>query len=165
MQTIVEIEYTLPGAAGGRRVDPITYCDDTPEQDAASQAALDHAVAVARRGGARNVKFCDARRVTCTTTLSISDEEEDDAAKMHTVMTTNDGYDSILLVDANDVVVGAWSSVSDDDVRAYVRDGHVADNWAVTHPAHTAIADYGVECGRDGEITDESRARFWGVTD
>jgi hypothetical protein len=81
---------------------------------------------------------------------------------MQTVMTTNGGFDSILVVDENDKVVSEWTATKD-VVLDYLRDGQDADEWDTNAPEYTEISDYGTEVGRDGVIDDESRARFWRV--
>ena len=94
---------------------------------------------------------------------------------MQTVMTHNNGYDAVLLVDDEDTVVSAW--LADEKViEAYVRDTD-ADLWEVGvddfsddfsledddgNPCE--ISDYGTEVGRDGEMTEERRV-FWGIED
>lgn len=82
---------------------------------------------------------------------------------MQTVIVTNNGYDSVLLVDDKDTVVGAWSPATKSNVLDYLRDGDAAGDWDANGPDCTSIEDYGTEYGRNGVIDDESRAEFWGV--
>ena len=84
---------------------------------------------------------------------------------MQTVMTTNNAYDAILLVDSNDVVKSAWTADSG-VIANYLADGANAANWdegSFTGFADecATIADYGTECGRNGVISPE-RLAFWG---
>jgi hypothetical protein len=79
--------------------------------------------------------------------------------EMQTVMTTNNAYDSILLVD-DDKVIGAWTATPE-IVNTYLRDGANAAEWSATWPDRTEVADYGTEIGRDGCIDDASRRSFW----
>ena len=95
---------------------------------------------------------------------------------MQTVMTTNNGYDSILLVDDNDRVLSAWI-MDTQTLRAYLADGAEANGWHEgewprgfdpSDDDNGDIADelrtisaYGVECGRNGQIADEGRRDFW----
>lgn len=94
---------------------------------------------------------------------------------MHTVMTHNNGFDSILLVDLNGAVVSAWTA-DRETITNYVNDKADVQDWPVgswplgSHPdvdydeATSAImrtvAGYGDECGRDGEMTDERKVFY-----
>ena len=82
--------------------------------------------------------------------------------KRQTVFVTSNGCDHILLVDENDGdrVIGAWMA-DDDRVADYLRDGADASNWEATWPDNNAIGDYGTECGRGGQMTDDLRIAFW----
>ena len=91
---------------------------------------------------------------------------------MRTVVTTNNGYDSILLVDDNDKVVSAWGAEKA-TLEAFVRDTDAAEwNEGEWHtfgdPTGEEIEDelrtiaaFGEECGRDGVIASDERKRFW----
>lgn len=92
---------------------------------------------------------------------------------MQTVMTSNNAYDSILLVNSNDVVLSAW--IAD---RQLIHDySHIpAEDWEINQwpmgfdPAQQdeeelasellTISAYGDEIGRNGEMSD-SRREFW----
>ena len=89
-----------------------------------------------------------------------------------TVMTTNNGYDTILLVDTQDRVLSAWMATTE-TIRSYVTDTD-ASLWETgqfngfENPSSQengeelrAIAAYGTEVGRDGSITPERRS-FYG---
>ena len=93
---------------------------------------------------------------------------------MQTVMTSNNAYDSILLVDSNDVVLSAWTAD-----RQLVHDyNHIpSEDWEINQwpmgfdPEQQdddlagqlrTIAAYGDEIGRDGVMSD-SRREFWGI--
>jgi len=87
----------------------------------------------------------------------------------HTIMTHNNGYDMILLVNDDDDVVSAWEA-TDEVMRNYTTDTD-ADLWETgvgsdgldddgCPTMFYAISDYGDEVGRDGEMTVERRA-FW----
>lgn len=77
---------------------------------------------------------------------------------MHTIMTTNNAYDMILLVNNENLVVGAWNA----DKKTVADFFTVkADGWNENYPEHDQIADYGIECGRDGVISDPRRAEIW----
>jgi hypothetical protein len=97
---------------------------------------------------------------------------------MQTVMTSNNGYDSILLVDDNNVVLSAWTA-DKETVDAYLKDGANASEWHTgewprgfnpdvdedsNNPSFSddlrTIDAYGVEVGRDGQMSDERR-EFW----
>lgn len=84
---------------------------------------------------------------------------------MQSVMTTNNGYDSILLVDSNGTVLSAWTATPD-VIACYLRDGAVADGWETGVYSGfpelcESISDYGTECGRNDVIADEHRREFW----
>ena len=97
---------------------------------------------------------------------------------MQTVMTSNNAYDCILLVDDNDLVVSRWD-VTPDTLKSYLKDGASADEWETGQwptgfapdeqttdedaTELTTIAGYGKEVGRNGKIEDESRREFWRV--
>lgn len=83
---------------------------------------------------------------------------------MQTVIVTNNGYDSILLINSDETVVGAWSPATKSNVMDYLRDGAEAHLWDANGPDCSKISDYGKEYGRDGVIDDESRADFWGIS-
>lgn len=72
----------------------------------------------------------------------------------HTVLTHNNAYDSVLLVDEEGTVLSAWSPAGPDDIRAFEADRNPQD-WEVgafSDPTDDGlqIADYGEEIGRDG---------------
>lgn len=90
-----------------------------------------------------------------------------------TVMTTNNGYDTILLVDSNDHVLSAWMATPE-TVESYVSTGEQGNEWepgqfaGFTDPSGEdnedelrTVAAYGTECGRNGLISDERRKAFW----
>lgn len=92
---------------------------------------------------------------------------------MSTVMTSNNAYDSILLVDENDHVVSAWAA-DRDTVRNFLKDGGRPDEWQIgefynfprpdeIEEEPRRIADYGSEVGRNGVIANEERREFWGL--
>ena len=97
-------------------------------------------------------------------------------AGRHTVLVTNNAFDVILLVDANDIVLSAWMANAD-TIRRYIDQGAQPNAWEVGQwymdpnpdndedaqiaDAMSAIDSYGDEVGRDGAITDEKRKRFW----
>lgn len=94
---------------------------------------------------------------------------------MQTVLTSNNAYDSVLLVDFADVVLSAWTAD-----RQLMHDySHIpAEDWEIDqwplgfNPHHSenesiaeellTISAYGEEIGRDGEISVERR-EFWGL--
>ena len=91
---------------------------------------------------------------------------------MHTVMATNNAYDSILLVDDAERVVSAWQA-DRETVEDFLTDTD-ASQWnagefaSFANPADEdnedelrTIAAYGEECGRDGIITSDERKQFW----
>jgi hypothetical protein len=94
---------------------------------------------------------------------------------MTLVMTHNGGYDSILLVDSNDVVRSAFRA-DEQTLAEYTR--IPADNWEINQwpydfdPAQQddedlaaallTIEAYGEEVGRNGSMSDERR-EFWGL--
>lgn len=95
---------------------------------------------------------------------------------MQTVMTTNNAYDMILLIDSNNSVLSAWTATSD-TVGDFLRDGKFADMWdtgqwpngfdpdmqgdeTVARELRT-IDCYGTEVGRNGQIDIEERRIFW----
>jgi hypothetical protein len=77
-----------------------------------------------------------------------------------TVITTNNAYDSILLVNHRDEVIGAWQA-EPKTITAYLRTGSDAAHWEANWPGETRISEYGEECGRNGVILDNSRREFW----
>lgn len=97
---------------------------------------------------------------------------------MQTVIVTNNAYDTILLVDANDQVVSRWD-VTPETLKAYIADGANADDWNVGqfpsgfHPEQQeteeqeeelrTIGAYGTEYGRNGKIESQARRQFWGL--
>jgi hypothetical protein len=97
---------------------------------------------------------------------------------MQTVITTNNAYDTILLIDENEQVVSRWDA-DKQTVADYVRHGANADDWAVgewpngfapdqqdTEEAEAelrTVAAYGEEYGRNGKIDNAERREFWGV--
>lgn len=81
---------------------------------------------------------------------------------MQTVFVTNNAYDSVLLVDADDSVVGAWTA-DRAVVASYLNSGSGADEWSPNYPDETAISDYGLEVGRNGHISDKARREFWNL--
>ena len=97
---------------------------------------------------------------------------------MTTVLTTNNGYDTILLVDDSDVVLSRWD-VTPETLADYLKDGARGDDWhAGEWPSGfnpdvaeeewaaeelRTIAAYGRECGRGGVIADKDRREFWGL--
>lgn len=95
---------------------------------------------------------CDWERVTPAAPKS----------KYHTVMTTNNAYDSILLVDELDRVVSWWDA-DPERVRAYLSDPD-ATNWNI-QGADDRIKAFGWEIGRDGQIDDKERLEFWMQSD
>jgi hypothetical protein len=100
------------------------------------------------------------------------------AGGMQTVITTNNAYDSILLVDDAGRVVSAWQA-DKAVINDYLRDGSAPDTWQVGEwprgfdpdsPDNAAIAGelrtieaYGQECGRNGVILDNHRREFWNM--
>ena len=91
-----------------------------------------------------------------------------------TVMTTNNGYDTILLVDENDRVISAWQA-DKQTVAEYAASAGKADEWhenewsTFRDPAMSenedelrTIGAYGEEIGRNGAMSDERR-EFWGL--
>lgn len=99
---------------------------------------------------------------------------------MQTVIVTNNAYDTILLVDENDVVRSRWDATKQ-LVLGYVANGANASDWNTDEwPAGFApseqdteedaaelltIAAYGQEYGRNGRIDNEERRNFWGLND
>lgn len=95
---------------------------------------------------------------------------------MHTVMATSSDFDSILLVDENDRVLSAWQA-DDQMVKTYLAIGSHAARWQTDvwpsefNPNNyktpewaeelRSIYYYGEECGRNGQIADDSRRQFW----
>jgi hypothetical protein len=90
---------------------------------------------------------------------------------MHTVMTTSNGFDTILLVDDQDRVVSAWMATKD-SVSNYINDTD-ASEWEIgqfdgfadptgedNEDDLRTVAAYGVEVGRNGMIP-EDRRQFW----
>lgn len=72
---------------------------------------------------------------------------------MHTVITTNNAYDTILLVDENDRVVSKWEATPE-NIASYINATDATD-WDAGHMAPddaTDIASYGEEVGRDGDL-------------
>ena len=98
--------------------------------------------------------------------------------KMQTVIVTNNGYDTVLLIDESDKVLSAWTATKD-VVLDYLRDGDEAEDWNTDQwptgfdpelqtdeqlaSELRVVATYGAEYGRNGVIDDEARAEFWGV--
>jgi hypothetical protein len=97
---------------------------------------------------------------------------------MHTVLTTNNSYDTLLLVNGNDQVVSRWD-VTPVELASFLASGANANDWetgewpygfapedqdteAASDELRT-IAAYGREYGRDGVISDDSRKAFWSV--
>ena len=91
---------------------------------------------------------------------------------MHTVMATNNAYDSILLVDDAERVVSAWPAgrniVEDFLTDTDASDWNTGEFPGFANPADEdnedelrTIAAYGEECGRDGIITSDERKQFW----
>jgi hypothetical protein len=97
---------------------------------------------------------------------------------MTTVMTSNNAYDCVLLIDANDMVLSCWH-VDSEVLASYLRDGAKADDWhvgewptgfdpemeedeSVAAELRTIFA-YGNEVGRNGRIEDAERRQFWGL--
>ena len=99
---------------------------------------------------------------------------------MQTVMTSNNAYDCILLVDDNDAVVSRWD-VDRAVLASYLQDGANADEWETgvwptgfapddqdTEEAQAelkTIAAYGGEVGRNGKIEYAERREFWRVAE
>lgn len=81
---------------------------------------------------------------------------------MQTVLTTNNAYDSILLVNDDDEVIGAWQA-EPKTINDYLKNGSEAANWSPTFPDEKRISDYGIEIGRNGVILDDFRREFWGM--
>jgi hypothetical protein len=96
---------------------------------------------------------------------------------MHTVITKNNAYDTILLVDDNDTVLSRWD-VEPVTLRDYISITDASEWEAGFWPAGFApeqqdteeaqnemrtIAAYGEEYGRDGKINDDERAEFWQI--
>lgn len=97
---------------------------------------------------------------------------------MQTVIVTNNGYDTVLLVDGNDQVVSRWDATPS-ILADYVRDGANAADWNTGEfPGGFApeeqdteeeeaelrtIAVYGTEYGRNGQIDSQERREFWGL--
>lgn len=69
--------------------------------------------------------------------------------------TTNNAYDSVLLVAEDGEVLGAWT-VTPEVLRLYLETttytdfvvAQYVDQWPVTYPEHTAVSDYGSELKR-----------------
>ena len=94
---------------------------------------------------------------------------------MKTVMTSNNAYDSILLVDSNDVVLSAWTAdkqlvhdyshipAGDWEIGQWPMgfDPEQQDDEALAAELRT-IGAYGDEIGRNGAMSD-SRREFWGL--
>lgn len=97
---------------------------------------------------------------------------------MQTVMTSNNAYDCVLLVDDADCVVSRWDA-DRDVITAYLQDGDNPEGWhigewprgfdpemqadeAIAADLRT-IAAYGEVVGRNGKIDDGERRQFWGV--
>ncbi len=97
--------------------------------------------------------------------------------KMQTVITTNNAYDTILLIDENEQVVSRWD-VDTETLADYIATGANANDWNTGEwPSGFApeeadteeqieelrtIAAYGEEYGRNGQILSEERREFWG---
>ena len=92
-----------------------------------------------------------------------------EAVGPHTVITTNNAYDSILLVDTEDRVLSAWQATKntvadylDTGADAVAWESDVWDGFPVSAGTPRTIGAFGEECGRDGQIMDDSRREFWG---
>jgi len=99
-------------------------------------------------------------------------------AKMQTVLTTNNAYDTLLLVTENGTVVSRWP-VTRETLVNYIADGARTNNWHIGEwPAGFSpdeaeteeveselrtIAAYGEEYGRNGKIDNAERQEFWNV--
>ena len=93
---------------------------------------------------------------------------------MQTVMTTNNAFDSVLLVDDNNNVLSAWEADAS-TIASYLATGAAADEWetgsfppgsqAVGEETLRSIASYGTECGRNGIIADRERREFWAISE
>lgn len=97
---------------------------------------------------------------------------------MHTVLVTNNAYDSILLVDASDAVMSCWTATPQ-NVFTYLVEGASPNDWEMGEfptgfapedaatpedaAALRTIATYGTECGRNGQIDSQERRQFWGL--
>jgi hypothetical protein len=92
---------------------------------------------------------------------------------MHTVMVTNGGCDTILLVDDSNMVRSAWT-VDRETLDEYLANGDKADGWelgqlspdrigATDLDECNQISDYGTEVGSNGKIADKRRREFWGL--
>ena len=121
-----------------------------------------------------NCEECGAPICAC---LSLCDACAEKACASHLVMTSNNAYDSILLVDGSDRVLSAWTADSQ-LVHDYAHipaedwkecgqwwpegfDPDSADNSEIADKLRT-IAAYGDEVGRDGGMSDQRR-EFWGL--
>ena len=99
-------------------------------------------------------------------------------AKMQTVLTTNNAYDTLLLVDESGAVVSRWAVTAETLVN-YIADGARANDWHIGEwPAGFSpdeaeaeeaqselrtIAAYGKEYGRNGNIDSAERREFWNL--
>ncbi len=97
---------------------------------------------------------------------------------MQTVITTNNAYDTILLIDENEQVVSRWDA-DKRTVADYINSGANAADWNAnewpngfapedqdTEEAEAelrTIAAYGEEYGRNGQIQSAERREFWGL--
>lgn len=155
MEEVQDVPHVVPQPAGKPDMDKLRaiYAGTIPETPTPSQGEL-----------RTLVPFVDFLLDMCAGLkyLIFSGNKPHRSYKMQTVMTTNNGYDSILIVDANDKVLSQWTATKE-TILDYLRDGQDAAKWDANGPDCTEISDYGTECGRDGVIDDESRAEFWGV--
>ena len=86
---------------------------------------------------------------------------------MHTVMTHNNGYDAILLVNDDDEVVSAWAATRE-TVQDYIYTGNRPEAWEsncgdLHDEMMTEIDDYGTEVGRNGNVDSDERREYWGL--
>lgn len=87
---------------------------------------------------------------------------------MQTVLTTNNGYDTVLLIDDDNLVVSAWmvDGADGDVIQSYLTDGAESEKWHVGQwggfdGLAARIDDYGDEAGRNGLITHRKRAEYY----
>ena len=90
---------------------------------------------------------------------------------MKLVMTTNNAYDTVLLIDKGKIV-STWRVGQASVLEDYLNTGHRPNDWDVQEPSGirlptergerlARIVDYGDACGVNGAIYDERRREFW----
>jgi hypothetical protein len=86
---------------------------------------------------------------------------------MTLAMTSNNAYDTIILIDGNRIV-SRWDATPE-SVREYMTATNASD-WDVQDvdglkgddgETPLTVSDFGREIGRDGKITDAERLEFW----